>query len=74
SASEKFAYEESLKYYRDVKNSLDTAFADGRQEGANEKAIKMAEKCLKKGYSITETAELTELSLKEVEEIAKKLR
>ncbi|TAE04691.1 MAG: Rpn family recombination-promoting nuclease/putative transposase, partial [Bacteroidetes bacterium] len=27
SASEKFAYEESLKYYRDVKNSLDTAFA-----------------------------------------------
>lgn len=27
------SYEKSLKYYRDMKNSLDTAFDEGREEG-----------------------------------------
>ncbi|SFC07150.1 hypothetical protein SAMN05421780_102470 [Flexibacter flexilis DSM 6793] len=30
------AYEDSLKYYRDVKNSLDTAKEEGREEGREE--------------------------------------
>ena len=29
-------YEDSLKYYRDLKNSLDTAYEEGRQEGQEE--------------------------------------
>jgi DNA repair exonuclease SbcCD ATPase subunit len=34
--SERMAYEESIKYYRDVKNSLDTAHAEGREEALQE--------------------------------------
>ena len=30
------SYEKSLKYYRDMKNSLDTAFDEGRVEGKEE--------------------------------------
>ncbi len=32
SAQDRVAYEDSLKYYRDVKNSLDTAFEEGKME------------------------------------------
>ena len=98
---DRMAYEDSLKYYRDVKNSLDTAFEEGKiegkiegfeegkqvgieegeqiglekgkAEGEHQKAIKTAEKCLLKGYTIKETAEITELSEAEVKEIAQKL-
>ncbi|SFC07183.1 conserved hypothetical protein (putative transposase or invertase) [Flexibacter flexilis DSM 6793] len=35
-ATERTAYEDSLKYYRDVKNSLDTAKEEGREEGREE--------------------------------------
>ncbi len=31
--AQRLDYEDSLKYYRDLKNSLDTAFDDGREEG-----------------------------------------
>jgi len=34
--NERAKYEESLKYYRDLKNSLDTAFYDGKKESYNE--------------------------------------
>ena len=81
SSQDRMAYEDSLKYYRDVKNSLDTAFEEGKAEGEqiglekgeHQKAIKTAEKCLLKGYTIKETAEITELSETEVEKIAQKL-
>lgn len=33
------AYEESLKAYRDLKNSIDTAFDDGKDEGKIEGKI-----------------------------------
>ncbi len=33
STQDRVAYEDSLKYYRDVKNSLDTAFEEGKMEG-----------------------------------------
>jgi predicted transposase/invertase (TIGR01784 family) len=75
---ERTAYIDSLKYYRDLKNSLDTSFAKGEQigleKGEHGKAIKTAEKCLLKGISIEETAELTELDIEEVNGIAKKLK
>lgn len=34
------AYEESLKEYRDLKNSIDTAFDEGREEGREEGRMK----------------------------------
>lgn len=90
SAEERTAYEDSLKYYRDLKNSLDTSFEEGKVEGEqiglekgeqiglekgeHTKSIKIAKKCLLKGMSIEETAEMTELSIDQVREIAQKLQ
>jgi predicted transposase/invertase (TIGR01784 family) len=45
---------------------------EGRKEGEHLKAIKTAEKCLQKGMSIEDTAELTELSIEIVQELLKK--
>jgi len=36
STEERIAYEDSLKYYRDLKNSLDTSFEEGKQMGIEE--------------------------------------
>jgi len=36
SKEEREAYEESLKYYNDLKNSLDTAYSDGKEEAYDE--------------------------------------
>lgn len=36
------SYENSLKYYRDLKNSLDTAKQEGREEGREEREIEIA--------------------------------
>jgi predicted transposase YdaD len=80
------APQDSLKYDRDLKNSLDTSFEDGEKVGLEKgeliglekgelsKAIKIAEKCLLKGLSIEETVEMTELSVEKIREIAKKLK
>jgi predicted transposase/invertase (TIGR01784 family) len=45
----------------------------GRQEGKYTQAIKTAEKCLLRGMNIQDIVELTELPLKTVQELAKKL-
>lgn len=70
------AYEDSLKYYRDVKNSLDTAKEEGREEGREEgieigkelgreeAKIKGIEKALQRGkLSLEEIAEDFEVSV-----------
>ena len=59
------SYEDSLKYYRDLKNSLDTARGEGKIEGKIEIAIK----ALKKGFSINDIIELTGLSEDEIKGI-----
>ena len=59
------SYEDSLKYYRDLKNSLDTARGEGKIEGKFEIAIK----ALKKGFSINDVIELTGLSEEEIKGI-----
>jgi predicted transposase YdaD len=42
-------YEDSKKFYRDIKNSMDTAFEEGKEEG-KEEGLKQGEiKGLKKG-------------------------
>ena len=55
------SYEDSLKYYRDLKNSLDTA--------SDERAFDIAKNMIKKGYSIPEITELTGISEKQIEKL-----
>ena len=63
------SYEDSLKYYRDLKNSLDTARGEGKIEGRIEGKIEIAIKALKKGFSINDIIELTGLSEDEIKGI-----
>jgi predicted transposase/invertase (TIGR01784 family) len=67
------AYEDSLKTYRDLNNSIDTAREEGRiegkEEGIRKKAIEMAKKMKAKGYSPDEIADLTGLTPEEIESI-----
>ena len=58
-------YKDSLKYYRDLKNSLDTA----KEEGREEREIEIARKALAKGYSIEEIIDLTDLTREQIERI-----
>ena len=82
------AYEQSLKYYRDLKNSIDTARDEGIEEGMEkgmEKGMELERKkqddiknktiikALKKGkLSIEEIAELFEVSIELVKNLFKK--
>lgn len=61
-------YEDSLKAYRDIKNSLDTAKAEGRAEGRAEVAKTMMEK----GMDVKIIASLTGLSEEEIKSLSKK--
>jgi len=67
------SYEDSLKYYRDLKNSLDTAKQEGKIEGKIEgrieSRIEIAKIMLEKEYEITAISELTGLSKEEIEKI-----
>ena len=77
-------YEESLKYYRDLKNSLDTAREEGREEGIEigmEKGIekgmekgmqKVAVEMLKDKEPIEKIIKFTGLSQQEIEALQKK--
>jgi len=56
------SYEDSLKYYRDLKNSLDTAWEEGHEEGIKTVALKM----IKAGHSPEQIATVTDLSLEQV--------
>lgn len=55
------SYEDSLKYYRDMKNSLDTA--------REERAIDIARKLLKSGVGLDIIANSTGLSLNQIEKL-----
>ncbi len=67
------SYEDSLKYYRDLKNSLDTAKeegkVEGKTEGKTEGKIEIAIKALKKGLSIKDISELTGLTESEIKKL-----
>ncbi|RLD61296.1 MAG: hypothetical protein DRJ05_02950 [Bacteroidetes bacterium] len=54
-------YEDSLKYYRDMKNSLDTA--------REEERIEIAKKGLKEGYPLEMISKMTGLTKKEIREL-----
>jgi len=71
-------YEDSLKSYRDIKNSIDTAREEGllegemkgkiegKIEGEKNKALEVARKAISKGMSLEDVIDLTGLSKDEI--------
>ena len=76
SPSEYQEYEDSLKYYRDLKNSLDTAKEEGREEGREEgqkkKAIEIAKNLLKNKIDIEIIVKSTGLTKEEINKLKDK--
>ena len=72
--SEEREYEDSLKAYRDMKNSLDNAeekglakgLAKGRAEGKKDKAVEIAKKLLDMDMPIDAIMKATGLSKEEI--------
>ena len=58
--------EDSLKTYRDLKNSLDTAEEKGRVEGRVEEKLDIARKMKSKGFTAADILEMTGLSEDEI--------
>ena len=59
-------YEDSLKAYRDIKNSLDTAEAKGREEGINIANLAIAKRMLSDGMDMELVLKYTGLTEKQV--------
>ena len=68
------AYIDSLNSYRDLQNSVDTAKAEGKAEGKAEEKIEIAMRLLKKGMSIENISDATELSQKQIEQLIKETK
>ena len=70
-------YEDSLKAYRDVKNSIDTALEKGREEGMEKglakgmekEKIATARRLLSMGLSEAQVATATELPLEDIQKM-----
>jgi predicted transposase/invertase (TIGR01784 family) len=71
------SYEDSLKYYRDLKNSLDTARDEGKiegkiegmREGEMKGLVKVAKNMLSNGMPVSEIVKLTGLSESDISNI-----
>lgn len=59
------SYEDSLKYYRDLKNSLDTA----KEEGREEREIEIAKELLKNGIDVSIISKSTGLTIEQIEKL-----
>ena len=68
SPEEKVDYEESLKYYRDINNVVDTSREEGREEGREETLAKVVQEMLANNLSLDLICKYTGLSVEEVEE------
>ena len=66
------SYEDSLKYYRDLKNSLDTAREEGRLEGIEAEKLLIAKNALAMGLSVEDIIQLTGLTREAIEQIKAK--
>ena len=60
-------YEDSLKAYRDIKNSIDSARREGRAEGLAEEKKVIARIMKSKGFSAADISEMTGLTDEEIE-------
>lgn len=61
--------EDSLKAYRDIKNSLDTAQEKGRKKGKEERSLEIAREMLQDGEPIEKIARYIGLSENEISEL-----
>lgn len=78
SSEEKDAYEDSLKYYRDLKNVVDTSreegkvegfeegFEEGIEKGIEKRNYEIAKKMKEKGLQNSDIADLTGLNEDEI--------
>jgi len=66
---ERKEYEERLKIYRDLKNSMDTSFNKGKAEGKEEEKVAMAKKMKDLEMAIETIAEITGLTVEEIERL-----
>lgn len=70
---ELMSYEDSLKYYRDLKNVIDTARQEGKLEGKlegeREKTIEFIKKGIESGVSLELLSKLTGLSIDTIRHI-----
>lgn len=55
--------------YRDIKNSIDTAKEEGREEGVAQKKLATAKRLLVMGLTQEQVAKGTGLSIKEIEKL-----
>ncbi|HND89692.1 MAG TPA: hypothetical protein PK971_15270 [Saprospiraceae bacterium] len=62
-------YEESLKYYRDLKNVIDTSYEEGRIEGKQEAQIEVARKALQAGLPPQTVAQITGMPIEEIQRL-----
>lgn len=66
-------YEDSLKVYRDMRNTLDNTKKEGLEEGLikgeRNKAMEIATKMKAKGFSVDDIVQMTGLSADEVKKI-----
>ena len=85
SPEEREAYEDSLKYYRDLKNVVDTARdegkeegrvegrvegkVEGKEEGREERNMEIAKTMKAEGFSSEQISRLTGLSMEEIEKL-----
>jgi len=66
---EKEQYEESLKYYRDLKNVVDSSKEEGKIEGKIERSIEVAKNLKKQGISVDVINKATGLSKEEIDNL-----
>jgi len=70
---ERMDYEESVKGYRDTKNSIDTAKDEGKVEGREEKAIDIAREMIADKESIEKIIKYTKLEKSFIEALIKEI-
>ena len=69
SRAEREQYEESLKYYRDIKNIIDTAFEDGEMKGKSDERTEIARVMKSDGLPFVTLSKYTGLSIEEIEKL-----
>ena len=62
-------YEDSLKAYRDIKNSIDTAKEEGREEGIAKEKLATAKRLLGMGLTQEQVAQGAGLSIEDIERL-----
>jgi predicted transposase/invertase (TIGR01784 family) len=66
---ERKAYQDSLKYYRDMKNVVDTAKEEGVAEGMEKRNFEIARRMKAEGFTDEQISRFTDLTDKEIGEL-----